>query len=358
MTLPARRAAPAASTIAALSKDSEFLASVELGRWGGEVVAVHARALTVRGENGGLWSMVAPEHGDAPATLVVALPPETDFRALGLRSGDRILWSEPTGRSVSRQPAGRTEPALSSPRSRAGAAIARPVVGATLVVGTALRVDLGAASLWRPALRPRSARPGAWRRLAAEMAGREARNGLAPLALHVGALLAGDAPPADLDALGARAWPALVALAAAWRALDVPATRAAVRGLAGLGPGLTPAADDLLVGLMAAYRWGRAAALSAAELALLDACTSACQGRTTALSLARLHYAACGLLDARSEAVLVALWQDDSAALRAAVDGAWAVGHSSGADTLTGLVMGLVLVEPGASPQGESARIR
>jgi hypothetical protein len=178
-----------------------------------------------------------------------------------------------------------------------------------------------------------------------EMAGREARGGLEPLALHAGALLRGEPPPADLDALGARAWPALVALAAAWRALDVPAAGAAVHGLAGLGPGLTPAGDDLLVGLMAAYRWGRPAELSPLEAGLLDGCVMACEGRTTSLSLARLQYAVRGLLDARCEAVLVALWQEASAPVHAAVDGAWSIGHSSGADTLTGLVLGLALAE-------------
>ena len=368
----------------ALSRDACVAAAVAGGRLAGDLVAVHARALTIRRADGELWSVVAAEAGDAPATLVVELPQGSAFAALGLRVGDRA-WQpgrrpgEPDWREGEAQPASEPTPVShqdgssggdpdrrteGASRSGAEAGPRRPLAADTamLVLGSAVLVDLSGALLWQAAPRPTSPRPGAWRRLAGAMARCQPRGGLAALAPHVAALAAGGPPPAGLDALCARAWPPLAALAVAWRNLDAPAVAAAAGGLAGLGPGLTPAGDDLLVGLLAAYRWGRARPLAVAEAALLDACGRACEGRTTALSLARLRYAVRGLLDARCEAVLVSLWQEkpppwsterhaalggaaDGLALGAAVDRAWTIGHSSGADTLTGMVLGLILAE-------------
>jgi hypothetical protein len=276
----------------------------------GEIVAVRRRALTLSrwGTELNLWSVVAAEHGPAPATLVADVPSDFTFHALGLRRGDEA-------------------------RLR----------GCSLWLGEAVEIDLSHPALWLPPKPPSYRLPEAWKRLAEALVERPPRGGLEGLVPHAGALLAGGAMPARLDPLGERAWRALADLLVAWRATSWAAVTLAASRLAGLGPGLTPAGDDLLAGLLVAYSWGAGAPLAERTRRFLVECAEACRPRTSSLGYQRLRYAAGGLLDDHSMAVLPALWRHDETALRAAVDRAWAIGHSSGADTLTGLVIGLAL---------------
>jgi len=105
----------------------------------------------------------------------------------------------------------------------------------------------------------------------------------------------------------------------------------AVRGLVGLGPGLTPAGDDLvagvLVALMAAGDLERAAAV-------LD-CVRPCRHRTTALSAALLDHAGAG------RAVPQLARYVHSPSDPAALAGLLAVGGTSGAALALGAQIGL-----------------
>jgi hypothetical protein len=132
-------------------------------------------------------------------------------------------------------------------------------------------------------------------------------------------------PLADLAA------PALAALAAATARADGDGCLAAARRLLGLGPGLTPAGDDGLVGWLAGL-WtagGRARALLETTRPGLLA---AARDRTGGLSRAFLAAAAAGVA---SEPVCAFVATPDAAHRSALL----ALGATSGGDLLAGYLL-------------------
>lgn len=109
----------------------------------------------------------------------------------------------------------------------------------------------------------------------------------------------------------------------------------AVRLLAGAGPGLTPAGDDVLGGLLFARR---ALEGAAAEPALVPLARSA---ETTLLSRAFLLWAARGQALAPAHALLAAAARRDGPAASGRARELASVGESSGADFAFGLAWGL-----------------
>jgi hypothetical protein len=111
-------------------------------------------------------------------------------------------------------------------------------------------------------------------------------------------------------------------------------TEAAVDGLVGLGPGLTPAGDDVLAGLLVGlHHHETLRAPLAADVDRLAA------GRTTTLSAELLRHAADGLAMPAVVAVADALAGHGSDGdLEAAVARLVAVGHSSGTALAHGLL--------------------
>lgn len=109
-----------------------------------------------------------------------------------------------------------------------------------------------------------------------------------------------------------------------------------VHDLLGLGPGLTPAGDDLVAGmLVATHGRGELSGRLAAEV-----CTAA-PARTTALSAALLRHAALGMAVAPVLDVADALAGHGTGAdLAAAVARLLGVGHSSGTALAHGLLRG------------------
>lgn len=134
-------------------------------------------------------------------------------------------------------------------------------------------------------------------------------------------------------------------LGAALRDQDAAAVTAAAARLVGLGAGLTPSGDDLLTGL---------AVLAATDGMLLGrirpALAEAVLGgtpleeRTTAVSAATLAEAVAGRGRQRLHVLVSALSATSTApALVDAVLGVRAIGHTSGADILTGFRLGLTV---------------
>jgi len=134
------------------------------------------------------------------------------------------------------------------------------------------------------------------------------------------------------------------------RALEAGLTtgepRAAVRGLVGLGRGLTPGGDDVLAGTMVGLRAvGRTVLLQQVRRAV----GADVADRTTAISVDLLRLAATGQAGLESLAVLGAIHAAQRSscgsgrldALTAAIDKLLAIGHTSGADLATGLLIGL-----------------
>ena len=108
--------------------------------------------------------------------------------------------------------------------------------------------------------------------------------------------------------------------------------------LLGLGPGLTPSGDDLLIGLLIAWRQvGAATASDRLGWALL----AAGKERTTEISHAHLRAAAQGFGAAPLHHLLSALVVNDRRAILEALDAAAKIGHSSGFDAIAGVMLAL-----------------
>lgn len=121
---------------------------------------------------------------------------------------------------------------------------------------------------------------------------------------------------------------------------DGPKVSEAAKKLAGLGPGLTPAGDDLLLGAMYGL-WatqGEDARLTAERI------TRAAVPRTHALSGAWLEAGARGEAAAPWHQLLTAIKTHNDADLEAAVMLILPTGHTSGADALGGF-LGLLEAE-------------
>jgi hypothetical protein len=111
---------------------------------------------------------------------------------------------------------------------------------------------------------------------------------------------------------------------------DLPA---AVGALAGLGPGLTPSGDDVLGGLLVVL-----AVVGHEGRELRNAVDGA---PTHAISRAFLTWAARGQAVEPVHRLLGALSHSDAAAVRRHQEAVLALGHTSGADLLLGLRLGL-----------------
>lgn len=290
-------------TLRARSLDHRARAALSPGATFG-VHTVFARALNLVDEQGWLFGLVGPRGGNGPGLAVLEGLPAAGLESLGLAAGDRATI-EPAG---------------------------------DLVIGGRLRVHLGGARLWeRPAIAG-PIQPGLVRRNVSAAAAYAFRarggDGLGGLLPYLEPLLAGAEPPIGLSLLLRTAWLALRDLLATWPGAS---PEAALR-LVGLGPGQTPAGDDLLSGLLvAALRIGNRDGPTHAFAALL---VETARGRTTDLGYARVRYAAEAELDERSELTLAALIGGDQSSLEAAVRDLLAYGHSSGLDTLVGLLLG------------------
>ncbi len=118
----------------------------------------------------------------------------------------------------------------------------------------------------------------------------------------------------------------------------------AAQQLAGLGPGLTPAGDDFLIGLMAALTLHPPVLTQ--HLSNADICAAignAAAQQTTRLSAQWLRCAALGEFGAAWHQLARALEKEEPAAMESALKRILASGATSGADALMGFGMGLAI---------------
>jgi hypothetical protein len=262
------------------------------------------------------WRAHAALSGTAGAARVLA--PLTT--SIYLEAGGEIIWVGPSD-------------GLRHPRAvLAAAAEPWPSYMARIQAET-VGFDIAGLHPWRP---PRSARA------AAAGLGRAARDLVAvlrrpvrPAPLGLGRLLLGHAPDFPLD----RAVDPVMALAAACDADDPTAVVAAADALLGLGPGLTPSGDDFVGGVLCARNWAgtRADDWSRAAALVIERART----RTHPISVALLEDLAAGEGHEPLHDVVDALIRRDERRALAAVEQLGALGHSSGWDMLTGLLVGI-----------------
>jgi hypothetical protein len=275
----------------ALSGDTRLLQALHRGDHGGRVHGTFARAINVETREGALWTLACRALGDGPGALVVDA---AEFQPFGVACGDGVSLH-----------------------------------GSTLMVGERLSIALDGVRPWECVL-PRW--PDDDSRVAANLARakRELETRLAasareqmPLAAHASARLAG-----HVDAL-----------VAALREHDVDALAERAANMIGLGPGLTPSGDDVLVGLLAALHVPGAPGEALRGIGLRIAKDAA--GGTNAVSAAVLREAAQGRVREPIVVLLRALLHGGPDAVSRALGTVFAIGATSGADIATGVACAL-----------------
>jgi hypothetical protein len=255
----------------------------------GVVVAVHRSAFNAVGSDGRLITVASDSVGGMPDGLNVG--PSFAPLELGISAG-MTVWAD----------------------------------AQALVVGTVLRVQLTGAETWSPEVRPIPiAVPG--------LESRRAVLGPAVAALRSG--LGGGLNPALWGTLGARSVNVLAGTLPG-SASPMEIARAGAP-LIGLGPGLTPSGDDVLVGVAAALfalADGRAGQIAAIWADLAGT-------RTTPLAASFHRHAADGEFHERLHILLAAVLAGPTSDIGDAIRRAAAWGSTSGADTLVGVAAAL-----------------
>jgi hypothetical protein len=111
-----------------------------------------------------------------------------------------------------------------------------------------------------------------------------------------------------------------------------------VKGLAGLGGGLTPAGDDFIVGVLLAAWAGLYGERSEGRGQMFNAIASTAASLTTTLSAAYLKSAAAGECIDHWHRLLAALQQPKMDIIRTSAVSLMSIGHTSGADGLAGFL--------------------
>ena len=287
--------------VRARSGDARFLRMLRDGSFQGRVHSAFERVVNLERAGGGLFTLAARDVDDAPHTLVLDLP---GFGDSGVEAGERVT-----------------------------------AIGGTLAIAGRIAVDIDTATAWDPTLPPW---PDDHTTVAANVALVRTRGDTLGSAVDERSAFA-----AEVTAMLEQRADALRA------ALLCGDAEAAVRhgiDMLGLGPGLTPSGDDFLLGLLAALHVpqgpaGRLAAIGAAIAA-------AAPRRTHAISVAALEAAATGRVRASIHAFVRALMHGRRECLQAALDDVLAIGSTSGADIVSGVLCGFeVHLQLGGSVQ-------
>jgi hypothetical protein len=154
------------------------------------------------------------------------------------------------------------------------------------------------------------------------------------------------AEPADPSRWSSFAWAPLRTLLEALTDGDAEAVPAALRPVVGLGEGLTPSCDDFLLGLEAVLYYGRnlLGPRQVVYALRLGAEAARLARGTTPVSANYLRLAARGGFSERLEAVALALLADAGGDAAAGARMLIEIGHSSGTDSLVGLILGTVAI--------------
>jgi hypothetical protein len=275
---------------------------------GGCVHSVYRQASNIELEGGELLTLLGPETGNVPHGIRCPLPEPADFRA----------WLRPAQTVAAN-----------------GLSLHIPEAG--------IAIDLSAATRWYCGLDRCAidlcAEPSvhALRSVRRVLREQGPESGFGPLMLHDAA------PSSPLDqAMQKRLWQVLPALSCAGSNLDCGSAARALAELAGLGPGLTPSGDDFIVGYLAAL-YGRCASEPLLRPYLNGLSGSVRQFALTANLISR-QYLRNALAGEFSESLAQVVWgiaAHDELRLRQSAERLVRVGHSSGADSLVGLLFGL-----------------
>jgi hypothetical protein len=288
----------------------------------GVVLGIQRRACWLAVGDGSLVILSTPDVPLAPNGLAVDVADRDTLAGGGLRAGQVVALAA----SAPPDPAADWLVALDAastwePRPRVDRIVPRDLVDRLRTARATVVAD-GAGESLLPLLWASGAAAGAWR-------------------------------PGLVAAAGV---PARLLCAAAVRGDAASAARAA-RGLAGLGPGLTPSGDDLLAGFAAAWILvGDSLGLDGvARERVMDGIVGGARRGASPLGRAWLEHARRGELLEPMTRFVAALLAAEARDLAGTVRGALEVGSSSGTDWMVGLLLASAAIVDAATP-GRSTR--
>lgn len=257
-----------------------------------------------------LLSLVLPEHGMVPGGATVAL---TRDEGWGFAPGEAVHWDASRRRlEGSRTTVDLSGAARWTGRGPAAAVAPAPVLGQRTAVMAGVVHEGG-------------------------------RGELAQILSHLPPRFPAERDPGRWSSF---AWAPMESLLRALAAGESATAAAALVPLVGLGEGLTPSCDDFLLGILAVLHYGQAALTGPQAVCggVVAAETVRLSAGSTPVSANYLRLAAEGGFSERLEAAVLALVspsEDDMLpAARALMD----TGHSSGTDSLVGVILGATFI--------------
>lgn len=299
-------------TIAALSMSARVARAIRQEGWTGEIMAVHPHSVYVTDEDNEIYAIVRQPLGNGPLNLVIPAEPAHLFNGLAL-----------------------------------GTSLAS--TGTTLGVGEGIIIGLGGAAVWEST--------------AAALAGDGVllHRGLAVLCQEISQRAPGESlarllpylddedlpEPFERVAHFPRSHALIGGLAESLSQRDRRRLKVVASSLAGLGPGLTPAGDDFIAGVLLALSIVRVRRADQALHEIAHLLVETAAPRTHEISAAYLRAAYDGLVSERWDPLLAALAANDAPRITDAAAPLLATGHTSGADMLAGFVVGIGALEGG-----------
>jgi len=279
----------------------------------GEVHSVFERTFNIL-FGGELVGVARSDVTRSPINLVTDIPPNESMSSLG------ILVGMPVSKTDDR-----------------------------LLIDEALEISLKGAEIWQPKTRVCHS---TFEHLEKNLksveqfaAGKGGREGLGQLLSHIDEIAIGKKPPASsLNRVAEATLPHLVNLFKAIKSSRIDEIKKISRNLVGLGPGLSPSADDALTGLMVALWWSTDSLGGDIErVKKINEVVVSCVDRTTLLSQQLLKHAARGETNEAVEVLLNAIFVGEAEDVEAGAEKVLRIGETSGMDMMVGLLLGLRL---------------
>ncbi|MEM3421304.1 MAG: DUF2877 domain-containing protein [Candidatus Hadarchaeum sp.] len=222
------------------------------------------------------------------------------------------------------------------------------VSGDFVSVGDVLHIDLTEAGVWRPPNRVKDpADPTQIKKALSKVEevalARPRSEGLGQLLPYLDSILNLEAPHlVAVNDVSQAALPQLVDLVRATTEGDIHGIKTAVNKLIGLGPGLTPSADDLLIGYISAIHWVSQSFDKWDDFfrKINEAIISPAEA-TTLLGSQLLRLAAHGEVNEVLVNLYQAILSGELSTLNVLISNLMNFGSTSGMDTLVGLLLGI-----------------
>jgi hypothetical protein len=217
-----------------------------------------------------------------------------------------------------------------------------------LIIGNALEISLENASIWKPRIRIENPLTPDLVRQNLELAKRVAievstDDGLGPLLKNVDSISKGELQKIEgVNEISKKVLPLVSDLVEGVGKNNTKKVKHAIGKLVGLGPGLTPCADDFLSGFASSLGWvSRSFEKHIDYVNRINEEIATQAGKTNLLSHQLLKHATKGEINERAEKLLIAILRGPSSEIEPLVGEVMEIGETSGIDMMVGILLGV-----------------